>query len=429
MRHKASSSSGPLDNWSLVSPKSNSPRATDPSFPTYEVMNGTATDLLLFPTKMLTPGKVKTNIGMALVEGNRVSSAAIAEELLITINASNSLNEHLLYEDRQDILKTLAKVPGEALLRLGEIIRWPSVVRTVSQPKDMHFLSRYMAIIGYLTSEAVIKSASLAHVNALYGLVENNLEHVITVIDENVKDCMDANNFDDPNSDQYMRHKVVHIVSGAQVFKPIAILFLEYFERCRAATTSHPEVASFIDRLTTHFEDWADRVMRGTFQDRLTSRLPQEKSFFINKIRGDLDLLAKVASRCLKPKDEHDFPMTQPFVPSLGVLAGLAREYEGPGALCSTGPRHDNDHISIADIQIPPTTAELLSEEEAYLPANLPGAHHHLPEDCIEKILDIQFRLLRADATTSLRTGVKLVLKELDLGPEAYADSKGTSTP
>jgi len=44
------------------------------------------------------------------------------------------------------------------------------------------------------------------------------------------------------------------------------------------------------------------------------------------------------------------------------------------------------DHQDIRDIQIPPTTKELLNQAEPYLPPNLPGTKRHLPADSIEKM-------------------------------------------
>jgi hypothetical protein len=69
-------------------------------------------------------------------------------------------------------------------------------------------------------------------------------------------------------------------------------------------------------------------------------------------------------------------------------------EDDGPGDLSRLGPRHDNDHISIKDIRILPTTDEILSMRSPYMPRNDPYAHHHLP--CgQDRLLDVQFRLLR----------------------------------
>lgn len=40
---------------------------------------------------------------------------------------------------------------------------------------------------------------------------------------------------------------------------------------------------------------------------------------------------------------------------------------------------------------------EFLCPENPYLPANQPGAPHHLPAYSVERLLDTQFRLLRND--------------------------------
>ena len=78
-------------------------------------------------------------------------------------------------------------------------------------------------------------------------------------------------------------------------------------------------------------------------------------------------------------------------------LSRLAHTYEPPGTLRDGGPRHDNDFTDIEDIRIAPTHEELLCPVAPYLPAFLPTAPHHLPEDSMQRHLDIQFRLLREE--------------------------------
>jgi len=43
------------------------------------------------------------------------------------------------------------------------------------------------------------------------------------------------------------------------------------------------------------------------------------------------------------------------------------------------------DHVDFTDISIPPTAGELRCLKQPYMPANLPGARHHLDPDSIEK--------------------------------------------
>lgn len=80
-----------------------------------------------------------------------------------------------------------------------------------------------------------------------------------------------------------------------------------------------------------------------------------------------------------------------------GILAALETTYQGPGDLREEGRRHDNDFVGIADIRIAPTHDELTTHLPPFLPANLYGSPHPYPPESMEKLLDIQFRLLREE--------------------------------
>lgn len=75
----------------------------------------------------------------------------------------------------------------------------------------------------------------------------------------------------------------------------------------------------------------------------------------------------------------------------------LGLMYVGPGTERPDGPRHDNDHVDINDISIPPTHDELTCAQLPYLPYNLPGAPHSYPSSSMQRLLDIHFRLLREE--------------------------------
>ncbi|KAK4697266.1 hypothetical protein P7C71_g795, partial [Lecanoromycetidae sp. Uapishka_2] len=76
-------------------------------------------------------------------------------------------------------------------------------------------------------------------------------------------------------------------------------------------------------------------------------------------------------------------------------------EDDGPGHLSKLGPRHNNDHVSIKDIRILPTTDEILASRSPYMPRNDPYSQHHLP--CgQDRLLDVQFRLLRYESTEAI---------------------------
>lgn len=78
-----------------------------------------------------------------------------------------------------------------------------------------------------------------------------------------------------------------------------------------------------------------------------------------------------------------------------------------PGELSREGPRHDNDHADIAKINILPTSDEIRSHRNEYLPQKALDYPHHL--DGISRVIDSQFRLLRADTSGQIREAVRSV--------------------
>jgi hypothetical protein len=93
-------------------------------------------------------------------------------------------------------------------------------------------------------------------------------------------------------------------------------------------------------------------------------------------------------------------------------LADLKRSYDPPGELSNHGPRHNNDFSDISKISIIPTGEEILSDRLPFLPTNILGAPHFLPEGAA-RLLDSQFRLLREDMLNPLRVGIRSFLQFL----------------
>ncbi len=63
--------------------------------------------------------------------------------------------------------------------------------------------------------------------SALYGLVDANLSNILSTIENNIIECLEARTFKDKSRTAYERFKPVNIVTGVQIFKPIAVLFSE----------------------------------------------------------------------------------------------------------------------------------------------------------------------------------------------------------
>ena len=86
----------------------------------------------------------------------------------------------------------------------------------------------------------------------------------------------------------------------------------------------------------------------------------------------------------------------------------LAQDF--PGTRSEEGPRHDNDHEYIEDIQVLPTAQEISSDRIEYLPLHDPSRNHLRGA---KGLLDRHFRLLREETIGSLRDGVRQELDSL----------------
>ena len=103
------------------------------------------------------------------------------------------------------------------------------------------------------------------------------------------------------------------------------------------------------------------------------------------------DSRARVSSRHVHYLSLDRRPLQTPF------------DEDGPGQLSRAGPRHDNDNISIRDIQILPTTDEILAvQRRTFMPKKNLHEPHFL-ESPMMRLLDTQFRHLRYDHTEYFR--------------------------
>jgi AAA domain len=78
-------------------------------------------------------------------------------------------------------------------------------------------------------------------------------------------------------------------------------------------------------------------------------------------------------------------------------------ESDGPDQLSNRGPRHDNDHVNFRDIQVLPTTDEILAAHRSpYMPKKNTQERHFLGSRP-ERLLDTLFRQLRFDSVEGIR--------------------------
>ncbi|KAL9094875.1 MAG: hypothetical protein Q9165_002824 [Trypethelium subeluteriae] len=107
--------------------------------------------------------------------------------------------------------------------------------------------------------------------------------------------------------------------------------------------------------------------------------------------------------------DKLCYEKAQVFSPHVQFFPDL------PGKLSEQGPRHDNDSDNICDIKIMPTSQEIQSERDEFLPLRDPSTWHlrGLPG-----LLDWHFRLLREDTVGQLRDEVAAEFKRMQ-NPDA----------
>jgi hypothetical protein len=164
--------------------------------------------------------------------------------------------------------------------------------------------------------------------------------------------------------------------------------------RYKPAIQEHPSIPQFVDAIKKWFETWSASSHR--FEDGWAPETDQARNHAISILRKDLDRVCEIIAR--EKARVHRY-RARPTIPTddAGLQLALLATYVPPGYLRPEGPRHDNDNADILQVSVEPSQAELVCTVPPYLPANVAAAPHHLRSDSMERLLDIQFRLLREE--------------------------------
>lgn len=116
-----------------------------------------------------------------------------------------------------------------------------------------------------------------------------------------------------------------------------------HVNRYRTAPTTHPRLQEFATFLHARFEDWAAVIdaPQPQFRDQMASQPAADKKAMIAAIRKTMNLMAETVAQAL-PQAEAAPQRSLVSGSSLGLIAAIHREYDGPGDLSKDGPRHDN---------------------------------------------------------------------------------------
>ncbi|KAI0088042.1 P-loop containing nucleoside triphosphate hydrolase protein [Irpex rosettiformis] len=377
-------------------------------------LSGVGSDALFSPNpKARTPSEVHNALKRFLYDDYQFRHALDAYAFLNLINSATSNNSSWNTEDGQLLLSAIAK--GNGLKRIHDILTWDKVSARANYDNSvLSFQRGYIALFQassssyhryslrintYLKHNSTLYMAFMEHFDSASEKIQQCMENTITVY----KMFSDGS----PASK----------IGGAQVFGSLVTVLLQCLTRIKNATAKYPRMRPLVLDLSTWLDTWITGVTADvpTFRDPLTSSPTQTREQICQHLRTKADQLVAIVNReQLRAK-----PAPQPRTglrggSSLeGVLAALHNSYVGPGDLRPEGPRHDNDFMDISDIRTAPTHEELACRIPPFLPANLHGAPHPLPQESIERLLDIQFRLLREELTSSLRISVQHVLGDL----------------
>ncbi|KAI9431019.1 hypothetical protein H4582DRAFT_1823204 [Lactarius indigo] len=312
-------------------------------------------------------------------------------------------------------------VHGNALLRIGDVLRFSSVAVNVGTGSStLSYQKGYFPIVEFLSSDLVLKTTMHSNTNAIYALLDRNYDKFHSTTRECMRKMIAAQTWMDRSPGLSMSRQ--NTLSGVEVFGTLSTVLSQYFARVKSAIKNHPEIHGLVQDLFSWFNIWASAVTASlpTFQDPITSSTAQVRNLTLGELEKDISRLSQIVGR-----EFGDAEKLRRHIPNRRFTASQMQEaltsrleqtYDPPGTLRGGGrPRHNNDFTDIRDIHIAPTNDELSCALPPYLPVFLPSAPHHLPVNSMERHLDIQFRLLREEMISSFRHSVGAIRRDLDI--------------
>ncbi|PFH53777.1 hypothetical protein AMATHDRAFT_73192 [Amanita thiersii Skay4041] len=370
---------------------------------------GNSTDAFFSqPSNALSPSEAQRSLQRFLHNNFRFTKAIEVYAFMAPLNSSISSNHTWL------LLTSLATDNG--LPRISAIINWKPISATAGMdPQKLSFQRAWVPLLRFLSSDIVVKSTLHQFVNKLYMCIMNNFEVFSDILISVMDDMFARQSFIDPMNFQ------TKSLLGSQVLAAITGVLFECLTRFKNGIFTYPQLAPTVRKLEEWFQAWAEGVEADPpLFDNVFADKPEARDHIVNHLRKKIGNLVSIVDREQARIDRQQNSMAQEslafeksaVVPE-GLVAMLQCTFDGPGILSGKGVRHDNDHTEIHDVRIAPTHQELMSTREPFLPASFYDAPHHLPSGSMERLLDIQFRLLREELTGPLRTSIQFVRKDL----------------
>ncbi|KAI6157793.1 hypothetical protein BKA82DRAFT_4061548 [Pisolithus tinctorius] len=360
----------------------------------------------------LSPVEAHNLLQRFLFDNYRFQATFHVYTFLTPLKSANPSNNKWTPEDGQLLLNSISSQNG--LLRIVDIVRWPQVSSGAGSSRDvLSFQRGIVPLLEYLSSDFVVKSTMVSRANALFTAVLQNLPSLADAIEGSLSGIMTSRSFMDSLASGTISKDI-----GLRTLQSLAGVLYECLVRFKNAVLTYPRLAPLVTNLHTWFGQWSEGVRASppAFDDPFQGMEPRVIDLLINLLRERVDSLKAIVDRELD-KQTNSYKVKPTVRPTVhaneGLVAALRGSYDPPGELRQEGPRHDNDHTDIYDIRIAPTHEELMCPIEPFLPATLYDAPHPASADSMERLLDVQFRLLREELTAPLRRAVQLVYADL----------------
>ncbi|KAF9139293.1 hypothetical protein BGX30_008146 [Mortierella sp. GBA39] len=322
----------------------------------------------------------------------------------------NLSNHHSV--DTSGLLTDMASSTG--LARLGEILQRNMVINAGFEKDRTSFQYVVLPLIGVLTRENVCQSTLVQESGRIYAEV---YVHRHLLLDQGVLPCMreliNRGSMDDLSAiGKQLRadRSLLQVVTLQRAMLAVVRLVYQLVKRIQGAKKEMVDTISVVQDLAKDCIERSDDSQMSRFLNQHLERECQRLRYMVS---APVPPVVDPASETRTPHPNSQTPN----------LVHLRLNFDPPGRLSAKGPRHDNDHAMIKDIQVVPTQDELTCTRPAFLPSNdVPGAPHHLLPGW-PRLLDTHFRLNREDMIDQLRRGIMAFLDALR---QTTPDRQGT---
>ncbi|GBC02767.1 hypothetical protein RclHR1_04800007 [Rhizophagus clarus] len=314
----------------------------------------------------------------------------------------------LLTADSQIGYEVVELVKGlgspEGIKKLREIINFPSMSCDAGlDNRVLSFQYVVLPLLGLLTRTAITECTLENYVHAIFMVVYTNLDSFLyNDVMKMLETLVDRNSLVDhfvSDDDLLLEFPYSFIPTSLGVFFLVIVrLVTELLIRIKETTINETmcNITRDLQRLKTAYQRSIEQQPPSpTSTDPLINNLETRKFFF-----DVLEKEMKVVNNML-----YNRPTIEKTPKQLNSKSIANVFYDPPGELSKNGRRHDNDFENISEISIIPTKEEVLCDRQPFLPSSLPNTPHFLP-DGMARLLDTQFRLLREDMLSVVRSGI-----------------------